>query len=84
MLELKPYPRKADRAAVPLVGLVDYLKASSGTPVVAIVAPPGYGKTTLLAQWAERDPRPFGWLTIDQQHNDAAVLLRDMAVALDR
>jgi LuxR family transcriptional regulator, maltose regulon positive regulatory protein len=84
MLELKPYPRKGDRTAVPRVGLVDYLEASSRTPVVAIIAPPGYGKTTLLAQWMERDPRPFGWLTIDQRHNDPAVLLRDMAVALNR
>ena len=26
--------------------------------------PAGFGKTTLLAQWAERDPRPCAWLTL--------------------
>ena len=67
---------------MPRVGLLDHLEATSGTPVAAIIAPPGYGKTTVLTQWAEHDPRPFGWLTIDQRHNDPAVLLRSMAVAL--
>jgi LuxR family transcriptional regulator, maltose regulon positive regulatory protein len=83
-LDPKPNLRIGARAAVQRVGLLDYLEASSSTPVVAIFAPPGYGKTTLLAQWAERDPRPFEWLTIDQQHNDPAVLLRSLAVALNR
>ncbi len=27
-----------------------------------IVAPPGYGKSSLLSEWAERDARPFVWL----------------------
>jgi LuxR family maltose regulon positive regulatory protein len=72
----------AARPAVPRVGLVEHLEATSSTPVAAIIAPPGYGKTTVLTQWAEHDPRPFGWLTIDQRHNDPAVLLRSMAVAL--
>ena len=67
---------------MPRVGLLDHLEATSGTPVAAIIAPPGYGKTTVLTQWAEHDPRPFGWLTIDQRHNDPAVLLRSVAVAL--
>lgn len=30
-----------------------------------IVAPPGYGKSTLLYEWEERDPRPFAWLALD-------------------
>ncbi|HEY6709071.1 MAG TPA: LuxR C-terminal-related transcriptional regulator [Actinomycetota bacterium] len=75
-------PPTTERPAVPRLGLLDHLEATSGTPVAAIIAPPGYGKTTVLTQWAEHDPRPFGWLTIDQRHNDPAVLLRSMAVAL--
>jgi LuxR family transcriptional regulator, maltose regulon positive regulatory protein len=80
--EMLTTPPTTERPAVPRVGLLDHLEATSGTPVAAIIAPPGYGKTTVLTQWAERDPRPFGWLTIDQRHNDPAVLLRSMAVAL--
>ena len=34
--------------------LLARLLADDRPPVVSVVAPPGYGKTTLLAQWAER------------------------------
>ena len=69
---------------VPRVALLDRLEASSHTEIVVVVAPPGYGKTTLLAQWAEREPRQFGWLTIDHHDNDASVLLRNIAVVIDQ
>ena len=51
--------------SVPRTALVNRLRASSSYPVVTVLAPAGYGKTTLLAQWAERDPRPFAWLSSD-------------------
>jgi LuxR family maltose regulon positive regulatory protein len=84
MLAPKLRPQLRTHAQVARVGLLDLLEASSRTPVAAIVAPPGYGKTTLLAQWAEHDPRAFGWLTVDRRDNDPAVLLRNLAAALDR
>jgi LuxR family maltose regulon positive regulatory protein len=31
-------------------------------PLVLIVAPPGYGKTSLIAEWEQWDERPFVWL----------------------
>jgi len=51
-------------------------------PLVAVVAPAGYGKTTLLAQWAAQDRRPFGWLSVDWRCNDPAVLFCYLAVAV--
>jgi LuxR family maltose regulon positive regulatory protein len=74
----------ASAGLVPRLSLLDRLEASSHTEIVVVAAPPGYGKTTLLAQWADRDPRDFGWLTIDQHDNDPAVLLRNLTVSLDR
>ena len=41
--------------------LVRTLMQSAG-PFVVLRAPAGYGKTTLLSQWAERDDRPFAWI----------------------
>ncbi|HEX8861540.1 MAG TPA: LuxR C-terminal-related transcriptional regulator [Actinomycetes bacterium] len=64
---------------MPRTDLLERLKASSAVPVVAIVAPPGYGKTTLLKQWAERDPRPFAWLSVDRHGDDPTTLLTDVA-----
>jgi LuxR family maltose regulon positive regulatory protein len=80
--KLAPAPR---RPGIVLRGdLLDQLEASAATPVVAICAPAGYGKTVLAAEWAQRDPRPFVWLSIDRQDNDPAVLLTYLAVGLDR
>ena len=56
----------------------------SGADTVSVVAGPGYGKTTLLRAWVEHDPRPSAWVTLDDRDNDPAVLLADLAVALDR
>ncbi|HKE98371.1 MAG TPA: AAA family ATPase [Actinomycetes bacterium] len=84
LLESKLTPHVGHGGGVPRTALLDRLEASSRTPVVAVTAPPGYGKTMLLAQWAGRDPRPFAWVSIDQQDNDPTVLLTYLATALDR
>jgi LuxR family transcriptional regulator, maltose regulon positive regulatory protein len=76
-----PFTRKG---IVPRPALVERLRASSSVPVVAVLAPPGYGKTTLLFQWAEADDRPFAWVSLDRRDNDPKVLLTYVAVALDR
>jgi LuxR family maltose regulon positive regulatory protein len=49
-----------------------------------VSAGPGWGKTTLLGQWASRAQRPFAWVDVDQKDNDPIVLLTYVAAALDR
>src|SRR5512132_3772397 len=51
-------------------------------PLMTVVAPAGYGKTTLLAKWAEADPRPFAWVALDGRDDDAVVFLRYIAAAI--
>lgn len=63
--------------------LVERLVASS-EPIVAVVAPAGYGKTTVLSQWVERTNGQSAWLTLDRRDNDPAVLVGYVAAALDR
>ena len=83
-LEPKLRPQLGTGTQVRRTALLDLLEASSRMPVAAIIAPPGYGKTTLLAQWAERDQRAFAWLTIDRRDNDPSVLLRNLVAACDQ
>jgi LuxR family transcriptional regulator, maltose regulon positive regulatory protein len=64
------------------VGLVNRLRTTTTVPIVLIAAPAGYGKTTLLAQWAARDDRSAAWVTLDDRDNDPLVLVRHLAVAL--
>jgi LuxR family maltose regulon positive regulatory protein len=67
----------------PYTTLLDQLTQDDIGPIVAVTAPAGYGKTTLLSQWARRDGRPFAWLSLDESDNDPKLLLRYVAEALD-
>jgi LuxR family maltose regulon positive regulatory protein len=84
ILESKLTPAPTRPGIVSRVQLLDWLETSAATPVVAMSAPAGYGKTMLAAEWAKRDPRPFVWLSIDRHDNDPTVLLTYLAVGLDR
>jgi LuxR family transcriptional regulator, maltose regulon positive regulatory protein len=57
---------------------------TSTSPFATVVAPAGYGKTTLLAKWAEADPRPFAWVALDGRDDDALVFMRYIAAAIHR
>src|SRR5580704_1871715 len=52
-------------------------------PVVVLVAPAGYGKTSLLADWAEQERRPSVWLALEDWHNDPIRLTREIVSALE-
>jgi LuxR family transcriptional regulator, maltose regulon positive regulatory protein len=65
-------------------GLVERLLAARSVPLVCVVAPAGYGKTTLLAQWGRSKGDRVGWVSLDARDNDPVVLLTYLAVALDR
>ena len=63
--------------------LIERLVRGDSRPVVAVVAPAGYGKTTLLSQWAEANGQAFAWVSVDERDNDPKVLLTYVAEALD-
>jgi LuxR family maltose regulon positive regulatory protein len=69
---------------VPRAALIDRLASAHEPPVISVVAPPGYGKTTVLSQWAERREPRVAWVSADVRDNDPAVLLTYIAVAIDR
>ena len=66
-----------------MLALIERLTRGDPRPIVSVVAPPGYGKTTLLSQWAERDGRAFAWVSADEGDNDPKVLLSYVAEALN-
>ena len=63
--------------------LVSRLRNRTSARVISITAPAGYGKTTLLAQWAADDPRPFAWVSLDDRDNDPAAFLTYLSAAAD-
>ena len=76
-------PPAARRGVVTRTTLVERLTAAQA-PFITVVAPPGYGKTTLLAQWAERLGPRVAWVSCDDADNDPVVLFSALAMALDR
>ena len=58
--------------------------SASPAPLATVVAPAGYGKTTLLARWAEADSRDFAWVALDGRDDDPVVFLRSIVAAIDR
>ena len=66
------------------VRLVEPLVASGDVRVVVVSAPAGYGKSTVLRQWSDRDPRPFLWLRCDLSDADPVLFVRRVAVTVDR
>ena len=83
LLESKLRPPWSRPGLVPRAALVRRLLASDA-PIVAVVAPAGYGKTTLLGQWMEAGQPRQAWVSLDARDNDPGTLLSYLATALDR
>ena len=75
-----PSPRPGTVAKEAVIGQL----SAGDVRVATVVAPAGYGKTTLLARWAQADPRPFAWVALDERDDDPVVLLRYVAAAIHR
>jgi LuxR family transcriptional regulator, maltose regulon positive regulatory protein len=63
---------------VPRPRLVRRLSEARDAPFVLLVAPAGYGKTTLLSEWAACDGRRFAWIDLSAGDHDAARLIASM------
>lgn len=75
-----PKPR---RGSVSRAELIEAARAS-GCRVVGITAPAGYGKSTLLSQWALAEDRRVAWVSLNGFDDDPAGLLTLLASAYAR
>jgi LuxR family maltose regulon positive regulatory protein len=64
----KPAVRKG---FVRRTALARRLVEAASAQLALIVAPAGYGKSSLLVEWAERDEREFVWLALSTDDDDA-------------
>ena len=84
ILETKLLLPRQTHALVARPRLLDRLVADPQVPLVGVFGPAGFGKTTLLAQWASMDRRAVAWLTLDEREADPTALLSYVAAAIDR
>ncbi|HET8624308.1 MAG TPA: LuxR C-terminal-related transcriptional regulator, partial [Gemmatimonadales bacterium] len=69
---------------VPRPRLLARLAQGMERGLTLVCTPAGFGKTTLLGDWARRSHRPTAWLSLDAGDNDPARFWRYVAEALDR
>jgi LuxR family maltose regulon positive regulatory protein len=64
--------------------LIEELDVGLARDVILVCTPAGFGKTTLLADWARRARGSVAWLSLDPEDNDPMRFWRYVVVALDR
>ncbi len=75
--------------SLPRPGLIERLNLGlqSGHRLFSITAPAGYGKTSLMCQWAHQSPTPnatrFCWYSLDEQDNDTVRFWSYLAASLE-
>jgi LuxR family transcriptional regulator, maltose regulon positive regulatory protein len=84
LLATKLYLPRPRPGLVPRPRLLEHLDQGMARELVLVCTPAGFGKTTLLGDWAQHQRRPVGWLSLDEADNDPARFWRHVATALDR
>ena len=69
---------------LPRPRLLERLAEATARELVLVCTPAGFGKTSLLGDWARHSQWPVAWLSLDQGDTDPARFWRHVAAALDR
>src|SRR5215211_8559175 len=64
--------------------LLERLSEGTAHELTLVCAPAGFGKTSLLGDWARRSRQPVAWLSLDGGDSDPTRFWRYVAAALDR
>jgi len=70
LLETKLYVPSPPTTLVTRPRLVERLSKGIKCKLVLISAPAGFGKTTLLSEWIQKNEMPVSWFSIDKSDND--------------
>ena len=84
LLATKLHVPRPQPGFVPRPRLVQTLSQGLARGRMLISAPAGFGKTSLLADWARSGGRPVAWLGLDAGDNDPARFWRYVVAALDQ
>jgi LuxR family maltose regulon positive regulatory protein len=82
LLSTKLYIPSPRQNLVPRQKLINHISEGISQKLVLICAPAGFGKTTLLSDWACQVDLPVAWLSLDAGDNDLKRFLAYLVAAL--
>ena len=82
LIRTKLYRPRITGDLVPRPRLLERLQKRRSRALTLVVAPAGYGKSTLVASWLETCDCPSAWLSLDEDDNDLVVFLSYFSAAI--
>lgn len=79
----KFYLSRIRQALVHRPRLLNQLRIAVQRLLILVSAPAGFGKTTLLTEWATRESQLVVWFSLDSGDNDPAEFARNLAYAFE-
>jgi LuxR family maltose regulon positive regulatory protein len=84
ILPTKLFVPRRRQTTVARPGLVARIDDGAPRPLTLVVAPAGFGKTTLVTQWIDETRMPVAWLSLDPADNDPLRFLSYLLAAVGR
>ena len=86
LVDTKLYVPRPRRGLVRRARLDERLSRASRPRLTLVSAPPGFGKTTMLAAWLDADAagRPVAWVSLEESERDPVAFWTYVVTALDR
>jgi LuxR family maltose regulon positive regulatory protein len=84
VIATKLYPPRLRQAPVSREAPLGRLDEARAVPLSLVVAPAGWGKSTLVAQWLDRAPVAAGWVCLDRADNDPHRFWRYVLLAVQQ
>ena len=82
LLSTKLFTPSPVKNRVVRTNLIEKINGGLDKTLILVSAPPGFGKTTLLAEWAAQATLPVAWLSLDSADNDPSRFLIYLIAAL--
>src|SRR5918999_3757769 len=84
LVETKLHAPRPRAGVVPRLRLTERLTGGASSKLTLVSAPPGFGKSTLVAEWIAARPttEPAAWLSLDPADNDPVGFWRYVVASL--
>lgn len=82
LIRTKLYRPRITGDLVPRPRLLERLEGRRNRPLTLVVAPAGFGKTTLVGSWLKSCDCPSAWLSLDENDDDLALFLAYLLAAI--